>query len=213
MNENCMTLEELIEVLFNYIPPWWGDNNPILEAILSGFGSVATFLYCNLVYIKMQTRIKTSTDIFLDLTAQDYFGSMVQRCPGEGDETFRDKILKTLIAPRCTKSAMINALKNLTGRTPIVWEPYFDGGYYNHSFFNHASFGFIAPYQAWIIVFRPEPVITNDTAFLNNTCFATAESYYGSAQQNQGCVTDADILNTIEITKLAGTFMHVTILD
>lgn len=213
---SCLTTEQLVDVIYKYTPPWWDDENPILNAILIGFGSIAAFIYCNMVYIKLQTRIISATDINLDYIALDYFGNLLKRCPGESDDTFRDAILKLLLAPRVTRQAMIDRLTDLTGRAPIIYEGFEgDGNYYNHAFLNSptSTLGGSAPYQAWITAFRPLPATENTSVFLNHTAFENAVSYYGSEGQSGACVTDADILNTIEITKVAGTLMHVTISD
>ncbi len=211
---SCPTLDDYIGIIFKYMPPWFGDNNPILEAILAGFGSIAEFIYCNLVYVKLQERITTATDEYLDFFAQCYFGALIRRCPNESDDSFRARLLKLMIAPRVTKQAMIDRLTDLTGRAPVVYESFGgENAFYGHSFYGHSPMGGEGPYQAWITAYRPIAPVDNTTAFLNDTAFLSAESYYGKSGTSGGCVTDEDILNTIEITKLEGTLMHVTILD
>jgi hypothetical protein len=213
---SCLTTENLVEVLFKYLPPWWADNNPILDAILRGFGSIAAFIYCNLVYIKLQTRIKTATDINLDYIALDFFGNLLKRCQNESDDVFRQAILKLLLAPRVTRQAMIDRLTDLTGRTPLIYEAFEGtGNFYNHALLNSptSTLSGNGAYQAWITAYRPLAPTQNTSVFLNNTAFETADSYYGSSGDSGSCVTDEDILNTIEITKAAGTLMHVTISD
>lgn len=212
---SCLTTEQIVEIIYKYTPPWWDDENPILNAILRGFGSIAAFIYCNMVYIKLQTRIITATDINLDYIALDYFGNLLKRCPGESDETFREAILKLLLAPRVTRQAMIDRLTDLTGRVPIVYEAFgSDTSFYDEAFFDSpSSYGGEGAYQAWITAYRPLPPTENDSAFLDQTAYGDAVSYYGADSDPGACVTDADILNTIEITKSAGTLMHVTILD
>lgn len=212
----CLTTEQIVEVMYKYLPPWWDDENPVLDAILRGFGSIAAFIYCNMVYIKNQTRIMTATDINLDYIALDYLWDLLKRCPGESDATFRAAILKLLLAPRVTKQAMIDRLTDLTGRVPIIYEAFEgDNSFYNHAFLNSptSTLGGDGAYQAWITAFRPLPASENTSVFLNHTAFENAVSYYGSEGQSGACVTDADILHTIEITKAGGTLMHVTISD
>jgi len=204
---------DMAEFLFKYMPPWFGSDNPVLIALLHGFGSVSNFIYYSLVFLNNQTRITDATEEFLDLYAQDYFGSFLQRCPDESDVVFRQRILNTLFAPRVTRQAMIDALTNLTGRAPIIYEPFLDCGFYDHAFLdNDAYMGENAPYQAWIIAYRAVQPETNNTIYLDESAYLDQQSYYPAPDEHV-CVSDADILKTIEITKLAGTFMHVTISD
>lgn len=209
-----ITRQQVVDRLFGYLPPWFADNNPVLNAFLQGAGTVFAFIYNDLLYAQMQTRIATASDEFLDFIGYDFYGDTLLRCPNESDNDYRERILSSLFQERATFSGMFTALQKLTGRDPIIWEA-FNGGnnYYNHAYYNHTFAGFNAPYQAWITVYRPLPVVTNTTAFLNNTAFATAESYYGAASQSVSCISDEDILYTIDITKPSGTLMHVTILD
>lgn len=210
----ALSEDNLIVFLFKYSAPWYSQNeNTVLDAFLAGFANVAAFIYGCIMYAHLQTRPETSTDIFLDLYAEDFFGDLLLRCIDQSDADFLVRIQKMMLAPRGTKQAMIDRLTDLTGRVPVVYESFTDAGYYNHAFYNHAFAGSSGPYQAWITVYRPTPAVTNDSAYLNNTAYATAESYYGSGGAQNSCVTDFDILNTIEITKAAGTLMHVTILD
>lgn len=209
-----ITRQEVVNRLLGYLPPWFADQNPILNAFLQGAGTVYAFLYNDLTYAKLQTRIKTATDEFLDFIGYDFFGDTLLRCPNESDDDYRQRILNALFQERATFDGMFTALQKLTGRDPIIWEAWNGGtNFYNYGYYNHFFAGFDAPYQAWITVYRPTPIVTNDSAFLNNTSFANAVSYYGAPAQNVSCISDDDILYTIEITKPIGTLMHVTILD
>jgi len=210
-----MTIDQFVSFLFKYSAPWYSDENPVLDAINTGFGYIASYVYGLLLYARLQTRIQTSTDVFLDYTCEDFFGDILERCPGESDADLLSSIEKLMLAQRVTRQNMINRLFDLTGRTPIIYEGFEDGGFYDHTFLDHTAFaGDSGPYQAWITAYRPTPLVTNTTAYLDNNCYEDAMSYYGAGGNAQNsCVTDQDILNTIEITKVAGTLMHVTILD
>lgn len=208
------TRQQIVERILGYLPPWFGDQAPVLNAFLQGAGSVYAFLYNDLTYAKLQERILTATGEFLDFIAFDFFLDKLLRCPGESDDAYRQRILKMIFQERATFNGMFTALKNLTGRDPVILEAFNNGdNYYNHGFYNHVYAGFNAPYQAWIIAYRPIPISTNGTIYLNQTAFATAESYYGAAADTVTCISDDDIYYTIDITKPAGTLMHVTILD
>ena len=209
-----MTQDEFVYFLFKYLAPWFSqDSNPVTNAILTGFGNISSFIYSLLLYANLQTRIQTSTGIFLDLTASDFFGDILIRCENETDAEFLERIRLLMFAPRVTVQNIIDRLFDLTGRVPIVYESFTDGGYYNNSFLGHTFMGGSGPYQIWITAYRPTPTIVNTSAFLNNTAFGTAMSYYGEGSAQNSCVTDEDILNTIEITKAAGIVAHTTILD
>lgn len=207
------------ERIYGYLPTqWFSDENPILMGYLAGPGILFFFIYNLLIEIKNQTRLQTSTGEFIDLWAQDFFGTDVQRCYGESDEAYIKTIENNILAPRVTRQAMITNLYNLTGRIPIIWENQSqeDGAFLNHAFLNHAylSGSFTSgAYQAWIIAFRPTPLVSNRHNFLNNDAFCNADSYFGPDLFEPNCVTDDLILKTINETKPAGTLMHVTILD
>lgn len=213
---SCYSTEEFAIFLFKYLPPWFGDENPFLNAILQGFGSVSSFIYCNLVLIKNQTRIKTSTGNFLDITKQDYFNGYARdRCPNETDDDFRAYILKVLLAPRVTYQAMIDRLTDLTGRTPIILTTFGNGAsFYDVSFLDENTYGMVdGNLEVWITAFRPIQPIQNTTAFLDNDTYEDDGSYYGGQDDAGLCVTDQDILTTIDITIVAGILTHVTISD
>lgn len=102
---------------------WFADNTPVLDALLSGLASTASGLYQMLAYVRLQTRIATATDVFLDMLAVDFFGTRVARRAGQSDDAFRANISTELLQDRGTRTAVISVLTNLTGRTPIVFEP------------------------------------------------------------------------------------------
>jgi hypothetical protein len=102
---------------------WFADSNPIRDALLSGFASVLAFVYSLLQYVQLQTRIATASDGFLDLISFDFFGNLLPRRKQENDDPYRNRILATLFREKVTRTGMIEALENLTGRTPIIFEP------------------------------------------------------------------------------------------
>lgn len=102
---------------------WFGTDTPILDGLLSGPATALSKIYSTIQYAILQTRIKTATDGWLDLIARDFFGRFFQRRPTEGDDSYRARILKEIFRPRVTRAAMIEALTDLTGRAPIIFEP------------------------------------------------------------------------------------------
>ena len=55
-----------------------------------------------LSYMQNQSRLQTSTDMWLDFFAQDFFGPKLQRHVDETDVSFRTRILANVLAPRVT---------------------------------------------------------------------------------------------------------------
>ena len=106
--------------------------SPILDGWLNGIAFVMASLYALLQYIKLQTRIITSTDGWLDITSTDYFGDDLPRMPGESDSAFANRILANLPPQGATRAALYNVLKYLTGQPPIItelWVPGDTGAY------------------------------------------------------------------------------------
>lgn len=101
---------------------WFATDAPILDGLLSGFANVASWIYGLIAYAKLQTRISTATDGWLDLIADDFFGRRFLR-GNRSDTLFRQAILAELFRPRQTRQAIIDVLVGLTGRTPQIFEP------------------------------------------------------------------------------------------
>ena len=102
---------------------WFPDSAPVLDGLLSGLASGWSWAYQQLQYVKAQTRIATATDIWLDIIANDFFGSRLARRTGQSDEAFRSRIQRELFRERGTRGAIIAVLQDLTGRAPLVFEP------------------------------------------------------------------------------------------
>src|SRR5580698_332655 len=102
---------------------WFQGDTPILDGVMNGIGWALAQAYSLISYARLQTRIATATDGFLDLISFDFFGSMYPRNPQESDSAFRSRIQAELFLERGTRHGLIRALQILTGRTPIVFEP------------------------------------------------------------------------------------------
>lgn len=102
---------------------WFGDDAPVLGAVLGGFGAVWAQLYDVLQTVRRQSRIGTADGAMLDLIAGDFFGSRLMRRPGQGDAAFRGAILRELLRERATRQALASALTDLTGTAPRIFEP------------------------------------------------------------------------------------------
>ena len=102
---------------------WFADAAPVLDGLLSGLASTWGWASNLLQYVMAQTRIASATDIWLDVIALDFFGSRLVRWTDQSDSAFRSRIQRELFRERGTRAAVISVLEDLTGRTPVVFEP------------------------------------------------------------------------------------------
>jgi hypothetical protein len=103
---------------------WFGSTSPILDALLGGIASAFVTVYAAYQYLLAQTRLQTSTDGWLDLSAADYFGeSGLSRLANETDPAYRTRIKINIIRERGTRAALVKILTDLTGRAPVIVEP------------------------------------------------------------------------------------------
>jgi hypothetical protein len=200
------------------------SQSPILDGVLAGFASMLAWVYALLAYAKLQTRIATATEVFLDIIALDYFGANITR-DGQADATFRARILANLLAPKNTRAALTQALVSLTGRTPAIFEPAntSDTGGYGWAGMTVGSglayglaggYGSLAlPFQAFVTAYRPH---SNGIAVVAGYGslggfngmpggYGVGALEYASADQVGGTITDAQIEATIASTIPAAT--------
>ena len=73
------------------LPNGWfaQDSTPILDGFLNGIAWALSFIYSLAAYARLQTRIATATDGFLDLITADFFGDTLPRNYQEDDASFR----------------------------------------------------------------------------------------------------------------------------
>jgi hypothetical protein len=102
---------------------WWNFVATIYEALLGGLADSGAWGYNFYLYAKQQSRVATSTGIFLDLIAFDFIGRNLIRA-GLPDDLFRTLILALIFRARVTRAAVINIIAILTGNTPTVFEPW-----------------------------------------------------------------------------------------
>lgn len=214
-----LTSQQILDNIYSSLAPWFGEitEDPNLSAFLQGYVASAQFNVNLLEFVKKQTRIRTSTGGFLDLAAQDYFGNTLRRRSGENDDSYRKRILSNLLAERATRTGLYNALLNLTGRPPIMFEPWNaeDTNWLNGGFFLNVSClgGAFEDwrYQGFIIVFRPINNI-NATNGLNNLTYSLNSGFILQPQQ-QEYITDDDILDLIKRFKAEGVKIWTYIVD
>jgi hypothetical protein len=90
---------------------WFPDVAPVLNGLLAGIASAWAWSYSQLAYVKLQTRVATATDVWLDVIAQDFFGSRLTR-QGRTDGAFRSSLQLELLRERGTRAAVIWVPRN-----------------------------------------------------------------------------------------------------
>jgi hypothetical protein len=116
--------DDILTRLKALLPPtWFGDSHPFITAILTACAQALTWCYSLYVYAKLQTRINTATDGWLDLIAYDFFGNNYGRSAGQSDDVFRNGIKINLFRERGTRHSVQKILEDLTGNTPFIFEP------------------------------------------------------------------------------------------
>ena len=185
---------------------WFPDEAPILTGLLDGLASAWSWAHDLLQYVAAQTRIATASDIWLDIIAQDYFGSRVTRRAGQGDDVFRDHIRRELFRERGTREAVVSVLQDLTGRAPGVFEPgrttdtggytSLNGGGGGIAYGAAGGWGSLAlPFQCFITAYRPTGSGIAVVAGWGGPAGAYGQGAieYASLAMVQGQVTDSDI--------------------
>lgn len=204
--------QDMFGRLKNLLPPgWFGDSNPILNALAWGYAQALAWGYTLYLYAKAQTRIKTASDGWLDMIALDFFGSGLIRYSSQGDDSYRNRILINLFRERTTRPAMAKVLTDLTGRAPTIIEPARaadTGGLGVGLYLGSAGAvgSVVSPYQAFVTAYRPlgsgganwPGVATNVFGLAQTSGLLPSTRLYPS-------VSDADIIAAIEATRPAAT--------
>lgn len=107
---------DIVSRLQRLMPNGWFSVGvvPLRDAILTGFANMFAFAYSLLAYVRLQTRIATATDGFLDLIAYDFFAHDLTRS-GATDASFRNQIIAYLFRQRNTRQAIISVVDQLLG--------------------------------------------------------------------------------------------------
>jgi hypothetical protein len=201
---------------------WFGDETPILDAVLSGIGQALSDVYGLIGYARLQMRIATATDGFLDLISLDFFGETLPRRAGESDNAFRQRIKAQLLLEKGTRRGLIRALEILTGRTPLVFEPARPGdtGGYNTGSMGYNVAGaygsLVLPAQVFVTAYRPMGAGVPNVAGYGNPqgAYSTgSQIQYASRDMIAGAVTDEDIYKAIDGVMPAGVTAWTRILS
>ncbi len=102
---------------------WFGDAAPILDTLLTALGAGWEQSFQLLESARVQLRLATTTGIWLDMFAYDFFESALRRPEGQADDLFRATIKRNILRPLATRRALTQGLTELTGRPPSIFEP------------------------------------------------------------------------------------------
>ncbi|RFB80029.1 hypothetical protein DYH55_00300 [Methylovirgula sp. 4M-Z18] len=198
---------------------WFRDSDQHASALLGGVAANEAFIYSLVQFAKAQTRLQTASDGFLDLLAFDYFGLRFQRKPGETDAAWALSIQNELTRARATRGAVIKAVRDLTGTSVRVFEPWNaadTGGFGAAWALNESAsaFGSTAyPYTIFITAVEPIGAGIPNLAGLNDAQggFGAGEFALADVSLTQGAVTNQNIYDTINATRASGITAWVNI--
>lgn len=202
---------------------WFGstaDSMPVVDSLLTGVATALAFVYSLYVYAKLQTRVRTASDAWLDVLAYDFFGTSIQRKANQTDASFRATIIANLFRERATRNSIVKVLQDLTGRTPKIVEPKrpADTGSYGGPLIGYdvaGAYGSLQmPYQAFVIAYRPlGSGIPNVAGYGISTggYGQASQAEWASLSQIQQAVTDADIFAAVDSVRPAATIVWTQI--
>jgi hypothetical protein len=211
---------DIVGRIKSVLPRWFGPSSPLLDALLQGLANSSAFVYSLYLYAKLQTRIKTATDGWLDMIAADFFGAALQRAGSQSDASFRARILINLFRERATRNGIVKVLTDLTGRAPVIFEPQrpADTGAYGAPNVGYGAAGgygsMLLPFQAFVQAFRPASTGIPFVAGYGSSpggYGVASRADYASLSQSTGAVSDADIYAAVDSVKPAGTILWTKI--
>jgi len=202
------------------LPPWFGEANPRVDALVAAAAAVLAFAYSLFAYAKAQSRIRTASGIWLDIVAQDFFGTRIVRSAGQSDDSFRAIILASLLRPQATRQAISDVAEALTGFKPQIVEPFrpVDCGAYSVGYGCYGgagAYGSVSlPAQAFMVAHRPrQPGIAIVAGYGASTAGygVGSQAEYASLDMRGARVTDDQIYAAIAGAKAAGVTMWTRI--
>jgi len=205
---------------------WFPDTVPILDTLLSGLAATWSTIYGMLQYVRLQARISSASDVWLDLVAWDYFGWQLQRRPSESDDALRDRIMLEMFCERVTRAAVQSAVTRLTGRVPLIFEPAqtcdtggyatFEGGGGGVGYNTAGGWGSLElPFQCFITAYRPNSGGVGQVAGWGNSsgCYGGGVIEYASFAMVESQITDTDIYAAITSVLPAASVGWTAIID
>lgn len=218
---------DVIVRLKRMLPPWFGGDSPILDAVLTGLAHNLAWGHDLLRFAKRQMRRLTAEEGYLDLLGWDFFGARFQRRKNETDDSWRGRILPEILRERGTRGGIVQAVKDLTGNTPVVLE-FTNGrdcGSYGGPWIGYGyagAYGSIdAHTQLFLTAIRPKTTGIPDLAGYGSTVAPPGYSLsgygvygkYASLSEIVGAVTDADIYRMVADTQAAGVICWTSIVN
>lgn len=201
--------DDFLARLKGTLPPWFPSTAPILDGVLSGLAWAASFVYGLIQYAKLQTRLATASDDFLDILSADFFGAALPRKTNEGDTNFRARILTYLFRERGTRNALRTILTEVTGREPRIfeaWNPNDTGGY------NLGGVGYGAAGAYGSLLLNSQVFITayrqQEWGVPNVAGYGVSVGGYGVASQLR-YASNSDILSQVSDTEIYGAAENV----
>lgn len=216
--------DDLYHRLIQQLPNWFGSEHDILDTVLEGYINTGLFVYSLIQYVSLQMRLQTATEDNLDLISKDYLGDSLPRRTNENDDSYRNRISANLLQEKATRPGMSQALYNLTGFYPVLFEPWYPwdcGGYNVFQKMGYSTAGKYGSgaytYQGFIDVFvsayqgMASYSGYNDDAFGYNAAGGNARGWYGGKSLINVIVSDQDIYDLINLVKPEGTISWVKI--
>ncbi|MGH8218985.1 MAG: hypothetical protein ACREUT_10545 [Steroidobacteraceae bacterium] len=200
-----------IQARLRKLIPWsWFPYglSPLYEQLIAGLAGVFAAIYGLIAYVKNQTRLQSTTDGFLDLTAFDFFADGLPRRGAEQDGSYQQRIKLNILRRRVTRPAVIKVLEDLTGRTPVIFEPRraADTGAYGAANLGYGVAGGYGsrqlPLQAFITAFRPigggVPNVAGYGVPVAGYGVTSSQSEYASLRLIVRTISDADIYAAVD---------------
>jgi hypothetical protein len=103
---------------------WFDDAAPIRDAVLGGIADGVQAVRNVLLTAKDGTRRATTTGWLLDIDAFGFLGTNLLRRATETDDSFRSRYIGEINRERGNRRAITQALFDLTGRAPVIVEPW-----------------------------------------------------------------------------------------
>lgn len=216
-----MTTDDFFVRLKGNLPKtWFPKPSPYTDAVLYGVATILNNFYGIYVFAKSQLRLLTMTGGWLDVFAGDFFGDSLPRKANETDVSYRLRIQINLFRERNTRAAVIDVLKEITGKEPVIFEPGrpADTGSYRSGGCGYGLAGgygsLVLRNQAFVTAFRPAGSNIGNIAGYGSPvgAYDTASQieYIDPSIVNSGA-NDADIYDAINRVRPAGTMLWTQI--
>lgn len=117
---------DLISRLQKWMPQGWypATTGTRIYAVMAGLASVLSSIFGMIAYARLQTRIATATDGFLDIISRDYLANNLPRIPGETDAAFSVRIRANIFLKANTRTNIQAYLQTITGYPVRMIEPW-----------------------------------------------------------------------------------------